>query len=479
MNKKNEISFSTHITAENTELSDLRPSWSTAEFTPVDGLGTMNSLHEAGDSLVAVVSYETETPIIIGSGVMIAPGLLLTATHVLETFPKDGKGPVFMTFLPNGSRLWLPSEATSVIGKSDYNEENKISSDLSLVSCTLNSEAYIPRPLMLAPMKVTLPLIGQRLWAFGFRHQGHENGITSISPMVSSGLVTAAFPHGRGNRMPSACFEVNMDTLGGMSGGPVVNSEGYVVGIVSSSFDGGPSYITLIWEALRLNFKGTTLALKKHENMNLIKARSLGFIKLEGNVRRRPWGDVMFIMTDDEINLLQDSTAQSLKIKNENTLHGECLDKFTERWLESIEDACEQAAIELLENDSDQGVKNYLLLSFPEIPSIRTIYNFTVEILEGLEDLEILSIEKKSEDLYYISVYFDFRIVTWEIDTEYENCIEKNNTTSDVASSFYRREKINIMHRCYFKADVFFNTKSEDFAEISFNWRGIRSKGNI
>jgi len=39
--------------------------------------------------------------------------------------------------------------------------------------------------------------------------------------------------------MPSRCLEVAMDTMGGMSGGPVVNDEGWLVGIVSSSFEGG------------------------------------------------------------------------------------------------------------------------------------------------------------------------------------------------------------------------------------------------
>ncbi|WP_142916619.1 trypsin-like peptidase domain-containing protein, partial [Klebsiella pneumoniae] len=68
--------------------------------------------------------------------------------------------------------------------------------------------------------------------------------------MVSSGLVTAAFPQGRGERMPAPCIEVEMDTMGGMSGGPVVDSDGNVIGVVSSSFDGGPSYVTLIWDAL-------------------------------------------------------------------------------------------------------------------------------------------------------------------------------------------------------------------------------------
>lgn len=51
--------------------------------------------------------------------------------------------------------------------------------------------------------------------------------------MVTSGLVTDCFPQGRGERMPASCIEVAMDSIGGMSGGPVVNDEGWLVGICS------------------------------------------------------------------------------------------------------------------------------------------------------------------------------------------------------------------------------------------------------
>ncbi len=255
--------YSALIAPSNSELENLELSWKTAVYSSEDGIGCLGSLHEAGDALVAVARMEEKGSTIIGSGVMVAPGLLLTATHVLEEFSQHSDSPVFFTFLPGAMRAWLPQDVMTVSQESKFHADQKITSDLSLVSCSLNSDAHAIHPLMLAPMKVTLPLIGERLWAFGFRHQKVQGSTALLTPMVSSGLVTAAFPNGRGERMPSPCFEVAMDTIGGMSGGAVMNADGYLVGIISSSMAGGPSYITLIWDAIRYSVKGTVASFKE------------------------------------------------------------------------------------------------------------------------------------------------------------------------------------------------------------------------
>ena len=51
--------------------------------------------------------------------------------------------------------------------------------------------------------------------------------------------------------LPSPALEVKCVTRGGMSGGPVFDSNGLLIGVHSSGFqDDWPSYITLIWPAL-------------------------------------------------------------------------------------------------------------------------------------------------------------------------------------------------------------------------------------
>lgn len=206
------MSHAVRITNDNPALADLKLSWNTAIFSDEDGLAPMDSLHQAGDAMVALARLDNDGTTVMGSGVMVGPGLMLTATHVLEEFPQDGGGPVGITFLPEGARAWRPINWASVSRPHKYDESRVAQSDMSLVSCTLISDAHAECPLTLAPMKVALPLIGDRLWAVGFRHEMLRNRASHIIPYLSSGLVTAAFPNGRGERMPSPCFEVAMET---------------------------------------------------------------------------------------------------------------------------------------------------------------------------------------------------------------------------------------------------------------------------
>lgn len=211
------MSHTAIITPNNPALSELELSWAAAEFSAEDGIGPLRSLHEAGDALVAIASLSDDGATILGSGVMVGPGLLLTATHVLEEFRQRQETPIFMTFLPSGARAWLPLDMSVWTMPSAFDELRTIHSDISLVSCSLNSEAHPESPLMLAPMRIALPLVGERLWATGFRHQEIEGRAALVTPMISSGLVAVAYPNGRGEFLASPCFEVNMDTIGGMS----------------------------------------------------------------------------------------------------------------------------------------------------------------------------------------------------------------------------------------------------------------------
>ena len=472
-------SYSTLITNNNPALAELLLSWVTAEFTAEDGIGPISSLHEAGDSVVAVAKMEDEGLTIIGSGVMIGPGLLLTASHVLDDFPRDGCGPVFLTFLPHAARVWLPHDMMTASGKSDIDESRKMVSDLSLVSCTLNSAAHEDFPLMLAPMQVALPLIGERLWSFGFRHQLIDNGVTSITPFVSSGLVSAAFPQGRGERMPSPCLEVNMDTLGGMSGGPVVNSDGYLVGIVTSSFEGGPSYITLIWDAFRFSVKGTIPKLSTHDEINLFQAKRLGLVNVKGRVDRKPWGDVALNLSDEEISLLVDSSPSALIETQKMVLRGDQVDEFVENWGSDMEEEAANAAIESLKILSRPSMHEYLKASGVPSEFLVSIQNFSVEDLEGVEDTEVISMEKVDDSKLVIKYFFDLRTVIWKIEVPAEsyhlNEIEFHKHFVNIAV-YNGVASMEIMQRCLFKANMTFDQKHEEFIEISIIWSAVKRR---
>ena len=123
-----------------------------------------------------------------------------------------------------------------------------------------------------------------------------------------------------------------------MSGGAVVNSDGYLVGVVSSSFEGGPSYITLIWEAIRLSVKGTIPKLAANEKVSLLGAKALGLAKLKGNIDRDPWGDATFRLSDEEVKLFVDSTPSSeTEASRKLGLNDEQLEAFVDKWGANME----------------------------------------------------------------------------------------------------------------------------------------------
>ncbi|CAI1555398.1 V8-like Glu-specific endopeptidase [Serratia entomophila] len=408
---------------------------------------------------------------------MVAPGLLLTATHVLDELRALGKPPVFLTFLPTGARGWLAKESRNSMRESKYEDGATNPSDLTLVSCTLNSDALADYPLNLGTLKVGLPLVGERLWAFGFRHGLVEDGVASVSPMVSSGLVTAAFPQGRGERMPAPCIEVEMDTMGGMSGGPVVDSDGNVIGVVSSSFDGGPSYVTLIWDALNYRIEGTVPALMKYQNVSLLTAKAMGLSRIKGSIERKPWGDIVFTMSEDEMELMKLSSDPSANTPSKKFLKDDQLEEFIDKWGYDLENAASKAAIECLESASDSPIQWFLGAVGVPLECLKTIQNFSATDFEGVEDPEVYSSEQLNNKNIKLGYYFELLSVVWEIQVSEE---DYHAHEMDFDSHFCDQELkdgmvcMEAFQRCLFKADVIFNPETEEFTDIKFVWMGIR-----
>lgn len=404
------------ITHGNPALSELHLSWASAVYSAEDGIGPMGSLHEAGDSLVAVGRLDADGTKFIGSGVMVGPGLLVTASHVLDEFDRKGSGPVFVTFLPGGSRAWLPTDISTAVGPSIFHEERKKISDLTLVSCTLNSEAHQDRPIGLASIKAEVPLLGSRLWAFGYRQEALDNGVPGITPYVSSGKVTALFPHGRGERMPASCLEVDMASFGGMSGGAVVNADGDLIGIVSSSFEGGPTYVTLIWEALRLTVESNYAAFAGRGAIRLFDAEMAGLVKIEGNVKRRG-RDVVLTMSKEESavfakslspdQLEEGKLAAARRIDNE--------EEFFERWSDEIEEFTTRSALSFLQSLPIASVLRIIGTSGIVSEKLCEATDFSVTDFEGMGSREFLVAEKIDEKLVEIRLDFNLSTVIWSI----------------------------------------------------------------
>lgn len=478
MNDKSRHSI--RIASENAALSDLRLSWQTAEFSAENGIGPMGSLHEAGDALAAVAYSSPQGLTIMGSAVMVAPGLLLTATHVLEEIWSYSASPVFLTFLAAGTRAWLPCDVSTLSRPSRFDESRDVVSDLSLVSCTLNSEALEAFPLTLAPMQIALPLVGERLWAMGFRHQGIEHGDALITPMVSSGLVVAAYPNGRGERMISPCFEVDMETIGGMSGGAVVNSDGLLVGLVSSSWEGGPSYMTLIWDAVRLRVKGPIPKLRRNERVSLLGANAWGFAKLKGHVERDPFGDVRFKLSDEETKLLETSSSPEERVGvPASALTDDQLEEFLEIWGSDLEDAAVEGALRVLNRQSLPKVREFLEEPDIAFDCLAAIDSFSVEDFDGLEDITVTSTEQVDAENFRLHYYFDIPMLIWTIEMDasfatlnsarLDDWAINRQTAGDVAT-------MEILQRRYFRGSAVFHRDAEVFTDSTITLSAMKPR---
>lgn len=439
-------------------------------------MGPLGSLHEAGDALVAVARLDDDGPIVLGSGVMVGPGLLLTATHVLDEFPRD-RGPVFLTFLPEGARAWLPIESSASTKASAFDTNRTVVSDISLVSCTLNSDALISRALTLAPMQVALPLIGERLWAIGFRHQDIWNSAAHVTPLISSGLVTEAYPDGRGERLASPCFEINMNTIGGMSGGAVVNSDGNLVGILSSSFEGGPSYVTLVWEALRLRVRGAIPKLQRNKTISILGAQALRQVRLKGEVRRNPWGDLTLSLSSEETELMRRSLPKSAIQKREPGFTEDERDQFLEDFGEELELIGSEATIAALHRLSLPSMRDFL--AGADIPEHCTasIKSFSVEDFEGVEDLELISTELQDDGRIMVEYFFDLRMLVWNVTVSRNAYVQHAKDFQEYFLNVYEGEGIasmEVIQRCYFKAVTVFDRESGVFSDIKITSSAIK-----
>ncbi|EHV9588641.1 trypsin-like peptidase domain-containing protein [Vibrio vulnificus] len=247
--------FQTKLEYPEDDKLDRECHWVRPAFEAVDGFGE-ETLWALQGLIVAFGFIQGEKQHIIGSGIMIAPGLCLTATHVIEETKEKH---CFLYSFPNNEsmRMWTPHdfnalravEQVSLFGSSEERY-----SDVSVLSYSPLSKFEDDIDYFYSPLEVALPKIGERLWAVGYREVVND-GTPQIGAFVTSGLVTEQFSSGRGSYINGACIEVAMKSLGGMSGGPVFNEEGRVVGVISTCLEGqednlGPTYVTLIWPSL-------------------------------------------------------------------------------------------------------------------------------------------------------------------------------------------------------------------------------------
>lgn len=118
----------------------------------------------------------------------------------------------------------------------------QIGPDIAGISALLNPDA--PPFHTVAVNFRYCPQIGEPVFAVGYPELSLEGmSEDEVARYLKEGMfgvygtVTGLFPNGRSTAYPTPVFEVEADWPSGMSGGPVFNKFGQVVGIVSSSWE--------------------------------------------------------------------------------------------------------------------------------------------------------------------------------------------------------------------------------------------------
>lgn len=214
-------------------------------------------------TLLAVVISTGTIDRIEGTAVVVAPGVALCAAHVVKPHWSDignsGKSMNCVGAIDEERlQLWTVRHIT-LVG----------SSDLAILEMELKSPFENGGTLSQVAMSTRLPavdeklsLVGLRASAEGFERQADGIRRFSLSVIAAAGPVTAQYLNGRDrSMMPWPALEVDCPSWGGMSGGPVFDASGKLIGLLSSSFTAteleGPSYVSLVFPALVSRLKGT------------------------------------------------------------------------------------------------------------------------------------------------------------------------------------------------------------------------------
>jgi hypothetical protein len=187
---------------------------------------------------------------------MIAPGIALCAAHVIQDHMKDLNEGLVTAFCKGitsyGAILWNIKTVTMIPN-----------TDLAILGLQLVSAPPEDKKIFQTIISTRTPKIGEMVHICGFRPSEKSfpttNGEVFVSGniYVCSGKITNRYPLFRDRGMIKwPTIEIEAVTGPAMSGGPVFDSHGLLVGLLTSSHtDSAPSYASLLWPALGQRFQ--------------------------------------------------------------------------------------------------------------------------------------------------------------------------------------------------------------------------------
>lgn len=204
-------------------------------------------------AMLAVLISDGVTSIHVGTAAMIAPGLAVSAMHILDDhFAGIQAGTLGV--LCYGPRPDGNADAWRLSGIS-YAPDN----DIAYLSLELASAIGSDWRCRIMPITTRAPKEGETVSFVGFVLDSStpvpQRHIMQGSLYCAAGEVNAVYPRGRDKLLlPYPAIEVACGTLGRMSGGALLDSRGYLMGVIARGYDiedgEGPSYGAWIIGAL-------------------------------------------------------------------------------------------------------------------------------------------------------------------------------------------------------------------------------------
>lgn len=166
-----------------------------------------------------------------------------------------GMGVIFGTiaipdwaFAPITDTLAVARERDDPMAALQGRRRFEVAQDVARLQALFHPDAYRqPHPPQVLPLQLGgwQPAIGEYVLAFGYPELKPSAAMDDyeVRAIIEDGLhcaygrITRLFPDGRDSANSTPVFEVEANWPSGMSGGPVVNEQGNVVGIVSRSLE--------------------------------------------------------------------------------------------------------------------------------------------------------------------------------------------------------------------------------------------------
>ena len=195
-------------------------------------------------SILAFALVSNHSVEIVGTAVIVAPGLAITATHNFigeDKYIQSGEVvPYCFGIGSSNCHMWRVSSISAI-------EED----DMALLALVANSDLPDDNRYYQFGITTRMPTKNENLHILGFRFASvcgeRQNMTFSGSLYISQGKVTEVYIGGR-PFMPYLTIELNCGSVGAMSGGAVIDSKGLLVGIISRGLQteeqDGPTYVS-------------------------------------------------------------------------------------------------------------------------------------------------------------------------------------------------------------------------------------------